>query len=55
MILTHLLTLKFGRVSESVQQRLQQADPDTLLHWSARVLTATCVEDVIGETDPPPT
>lgn len=46
IILTQLLTLKFGPVSDAVHQRLQGADPDTLRRWSVRVLTASSLEEV---------
>lgn len=48
-VLVHLLTLKFGAPSESVRQQVRSADPEALLRWSARVLTATCLEEVFAE------
>ncbi len=48
-ILLNLLTLKFGVPDDAVRQRVQNADADTLLSWSARVLTAQCLEDVFAE------
>ncbi|MBK5964139.1 hypothetical protein CCR95_08585 [Thiocystis minor] len=50
-ILLHLLTLKFGPPSEAVRARVQAADPDTLLAWSARVLTASGPDEVFAERD----
>ena len=37
-VLLTLLRLKFGTVSEAVEARIDQADADTLLRWSGRVL-----------------
>ena len=47
-VLLTLLRLKFGTVSEAVEARIDQADADTLLHWSGRVLSAGSIEDVVG-------
>jgi len=47
-VLLNLLRLKFGTVSEAVGARIDQADADTLLRWSGRVLSAGSIEDVIG-------
>ncbi|WP_200335870.1 hypothetical protein [Thiocystis violacea] len=41
MILLHLLTLKFGPLDKAMQALVQAAPPETLLYWSAWVLTAT--------------
>ncbi|WP_295447191.1 Rpn family recombination-promoting nuclease/putative transposase [uncultured Thiodictyon sp.] len=38
---------KFGPPSESVRQRIAEADADTLLHWSERILTADTVDAVL--------
>jgi hypothetical protein len=51
MLLLHLLTLKFGPPSEDVRARVQAASPETLLHWSARVLTANSLEEVLVERE----
>ncbi len=48
-ILLRLLQLKFGVVPEAVRRRIETAESDTLLAWSDRVLTATRIEQVIGE------
>ena len=48
-ILLNLLTLKFGAPTDAVHQRVQQADPETLLRWSARVLTAQSLEEIFDE------
>ena len=46
-ILLRLLSARFGVVPPEVQQRIESADADTLLHWSERVLTAPTLEDVL--------
>jgi hypothetical protein len=38
---------KFGVLSERDRQRLQEADTETLLHWSERLLTASSPEEVM--------
>jgi hypothetical protein len=48
-MLLRLLRLRFGEVPEVMRQKIQSADPQTLLEWSDRVLTATSIEQVIGE------
>ena len=45
-ILLRLLTLKFGPPAEAVRARIAAADADTLLEWSARILTAERVDDL---------
>ncbi|AUB81630.1 transposase [Candidatus Thiodictyon syntrophicum] len=47
-VLLTLLRLKFGTVSEAVGARIDQADADTLLRWSGRVLSAGSIEKIIG-------
>jgi hypothetical protein len=46
-MLTSLLQLRFGELPEAARQRIETADPDTLLRWSERVLTAESLEDVL--------
>jgi len=46
-VLLRLITLKFGPPSESVRQRVQAADAETLLDWSERVLTAQRLDEVL--------
>jgi hypothetical protein len=41
------LEQKFGDIPETVRQRVQQADPDTLLRWSARILTKDSIDAVL--------
>ncbi|WP_089725605.1 hypothetical protein [Candidatus Thiosymbion oneisti] len=43
-ILLRLLQLKFGVVSKAVRRKIEHADPQTLLVWSERVLTASGIE-----------
>ena len=50
-ILLQLLTLKFGPPVDAVTKGVQQANADALRCWSARVLTATRLEEVFAETD----
>ena len=45
-ILFRQITLKFGPPSEEVRARIEAADTDTLLEWSARILTAEHVQDI---------
>ena len=47
-VLLTLMRLKFGTVSQAVEARIDQADADTLLRWSGRVLSAGSIEDVVG-------
>ena len=46
-ILLRLLTLKFGAPSPEIQQRISEADADTLITWSERILTADSLEAVL--------
>jgi hypothetical protein len=48
-MLMSLLRLRFGELPDTVQQRIESADADTLLHWSERVLTARTLAEVLGE------
>ena len=47
-ILLRLLGRKFGPLEESQRRKVREADPDTLLEWSDRVLTAERWEDVVA-------
>ena len=47
LVLLHLLRLKFGKIPDTIRQRIEQADADTLLTWSERILTAERIEDVV--------
>ncbi|MBV5347224.1 DUF4351 domain-containing protein [bacterium] len=46
-VLLRLLTLKFGPPSPEIQQRVSEADADTLLAWSERVLSADTIDDIV--------
>ncbi len=48
-VLLTLLRLKFGAIPEAVEARIDQADADTPLRWSGRVLSAASIEGVVGE------
>jgi hypothetical protein len=48
-VLLTQLQLKFGTVPEAVAARIDQADADTLLRWSGRILSAGDIEDVVGD------
>ncbi len=43
----HMIERKFGPPSESVRTRIASADPETLLAWSERILTADSVDAVL--------
>ncbi len=45
-VLLRQITLKFGPPSKVVRQRVRDADADTLLQWSERVLTAQQLDEV---------
>ena len=47
LVLSRLLQLKFGEIPDDAKRRIAQADPDTLLAWSDRILTAQSVDEVI--------
>ena len=49
MMLLRLLEQRFGAVPVSIQSRLKQADMDTLLVWSERVLTCTTLDEVLDK------
>lgn len=46
LVLRRLLERKFGPLDAALQARLAQADADTLLLWSERILDARSVDDV---------
>lgn len=47
-MLLRLLHLKFGELPEAVRRRIEDADAQTLLSWSDRVLTAETIDEVIS-------
>jgi hypothetical protein len=40
-------TLKFGSLPPTIQQLVSEADADTLLTWSERVLTASTLNEIL--------
>jgi hypothetical protein len=48
-ILLRLLRLRFGTVPADVTTRVTTADPETLLLWSDRVLSAPTLDAVFAE------
>ena len=38
---------RFGPPSDQVRERVTQADPNTLLDWSDRILDASSIEEVL--------
>ena len=49
MMLLRLLEKRFGSVPDPVKSQLKQADMDTLLVWSERVLTCTTLDEVLDK------
>ena len=47
-VLLRQLTLKFGELAEKDLQRIEQADAETLLTWSERILSADTLDEVWG-------
>ena len=45
-VLLRQMRLKFGEIPEDVRRRVEQAEADTLLTWSERILTAERIEDI---------
>jgi hypothetical protein len=46
-VLLRLLERKFGTLPSEAQQRIREADAETLLAWSERVLTADSLDEVV--------
>ena len=46
-MLLRLIERKFGPPSERVRARITQADPETLLEWSERLLVAHNLDEVL--------
>jgi hypothetical protein len=42
-----LLEHKFGPISDEARQRIERADPDTLLRWSVNILTQDSIDEVL--------
>jgi hypothetical protein len=52
-LLLSLLAVKFGPLGEADRQRILDADAETLLQWSTRLLSARTLEDVFGADSRP--
>ncbi len=48
-VVLRLLRLKFGRLEPETVYRVRSADPDHLLKWGERVLTAQSLQDVFRD------
>ena len=46
-LLLRLIELKFGAADEAVVRQIREADPDTRLQWSERILTAETLSDLL--------
>jgi hypothetical protein len=46
-VLLRQIERKFGPPSAAVRERISQADPETLLAWSERILTAEALDTVL--------
>ena len=46
-LLLRIIELRFGAVDHDVIQRIQDADSETLLRWSDRILTAQSPADLL--------
>jgi hypothetical protein len=40
------MRLKFGEIPDDVRRRIEQADTDTILTWTERILTAERIDDI---------
>jgi len=47
MVLVRLMERRFGALAPQLRRRIEQADAETLLRWSERVLTAASAEEVL--------
>ena len=48
-LLLRLLRSKFGPLEPEIEERVRSADPDRLLVWGERVLTAERIQDVFRD------
>jgi len=46
-MLLRLIARKFGPPTEPVRERIERADPETLVEWSDRILTAQTLDEVL--------
>jgi predicted transposase YdaD len=47
-MLLRLLRIRFGTLPTDAVARVQAADPEALLHWSERVLSAATLDEVFA-------
>ena len=47
ILLLRLIELRFGAADQDVIQRIHEADSETLLHWSDRILTAQSLSELL--------
>ncbi len=47
ILLLRLIELRFGAADQDVMQRIHEADSETLLRWSDRILTAQSLSDLL--------
>lgn len=48
-VVLRLIRLKFGPLEPEIEDRVRSADPDRLLEWSERVLTAGSLQDIFRD------
>lgn len=48
-VVLRLIRLKFGPLEPGIEDRVRTADPDRLLEWSERVLTAESLQDIFQD------
>jgi len=48
-MLLRLIARKFGPPTEPVRERIERADPETLVEWSDRILTAQTLAEVLDD------
>jgi len=49
VLLNRLLTRRFGRLSQEILYKLEQADAETLLKWGEKILDTKTIEDVFEQ------
>lgn len=48
-VVLRLIRLKFGPLEPEIEDRVRSADPDRLLEWSERVLTAESLQGIFQD------
>jgi hypothetical protein len=46
-MLLRLIARKFGAPTEALRERIERADPESLLEWSDRILTAQTLDEML--------